>query len=185
MSDKKEKEEDSKIDSLLEKIWNFVGEVLNKSKCVRCGANVAGGTKGSRCSACMKKLTAKRHTPGSTERAQRKADDATRREKGKNGTATVKEKGRMKDRKKFVAGFKASEKKAGEKLSPDRKNIKRGYEAKNVRNIPEKLNRGRHHADEKKISEWKKKLKKNDITVEELATLIVAKASEKKEDTND
>ena len=87
--------------------------------------------------------------------------------------------------KKFVAGFKASEKKAGEKLSPDRKNIKRGYEAKNVRNIPEKLNRGRHHADEKKISEWKKKLKKNDITVEELATLIVAKASEKKEDTND
>jgi len=184
MSNKKEKEE-SKIDGLLEKIWTFVGEVLNKSKCVRCGANVSGGTKGSRCTSCMNKLTAKRHTPGTTERAQRKADDATRREKGKNGTATVKEKGRMKDRKKFVASFKNSEKKAGEKLSPDRKNIKRGYESKNVRNIPEKLNRGRHNADEKKIREWKKKLKKNNITTEELAALLIAKASEKKDTSND
>jgi hypothetical protein len=177
-----EDKKESKLDSLLEKIWTFVGEVLQKSKCVRCGANVPGGSKGSRCKACMDKLTRKRHTPGSTERAQRKADDAKRRERGKNGTATVKSKGRMKDRKKFVKDFKASEKKAGEKLSPDRKNIKNGYESKNVRNIPEKLNRGRHNADEKKIREWKKKLKKNDISTEELATLMVAKASEKGED---
>ena len=177
MSDDK----NNKIDSLLEKIWNFVGEVLNKSKCVRCGANASGGTKGSRCKACMDKLTNKRHTAGSKERAWRKADDAQRREKGKNGTATVKEKGRMKDRKKFVKQFQSSEKKTGEKLSPDRKNIKRGYESKNVRNIPEKLNRGRHNADEKKIREWKKKLKKHNLSTEQLAALIVAKAEQEKD----
>ena len=41
--------------------------------------------------------------------------------------------------------------------------------------VPEKLNRGRHTVDPKKLANWKKKLKKNDMTFDDLFTLVKAK----------
>ena len=41
--------------------------------------------------------------------------------------------------------------------------------------VPEKLNRGRHHVDEKKLRNWKKKLKKSELDTASLYTLMKAK----------
>jgi hypothetical protein len=100
-----------------------------------------------------------------------------RRQAGKNGTAPGTSKGNG-TRKEVVDKIQRAEKKTGQKLSPDRKNNDKGYSSSNVRAIPERMNVGRHNADEKKIKEWKKRLKKCDITTEELATLIAAKILE-------
>jgi len=156
-------------------------EPLEKAKCVRCGKPNMSGTKGGRCKACMDKLTHKRHVPGSKERAWNKADGAARRDRGDNGTAHAKSKGRMKDRKSFVKRFQSNEKAAGSKLSPDRKQNDTGYTSSNVRNVPEKLNRGRHHVDPKKLRAWQKRMKKCDISNEEFYVQVLAKATE----TND
>jgi len=153
-------------------------EPLEKAKCVRCGKPNMNGTKGGRCKACMNKLTAKRHTPGSKERAWNKADGAARRDRGANGTAHAKSKGRMKDRKSFIKRFQHDEKKTGSKLSPDRRQNDTGYTSSNVRNVPEKLNRGRHHVDPKKLRAWQKRLKKCDVTEDQLYTYLLAKAHE-------
>ena len=117
--------------------------------------------------------------PGSWQRAQTKADDALRRQKGKNGTAHKKSKG-LGSRKSIVKQTQSAEKKTGQKLSPDRKNNGEGYAAKNTRMVPEKLNRGRHHVDPKKLASWKKRLKKAvpDISADELITMVLAKAQE-------
>ena len=156
-------------------------EDLNKSKCVRCGSDVPGGTKGSRCRSCMDKLTSLRKKPGSKERAWRKADGAVRRQKGKNGTAPGTSTGNG-DWSSIAKQHQRAEKKANQKLSPDRKNNEHGYSAKNTRAIPEKLNRGRHNADTKKISKWRKSLKKHNISIDDFSTLLLAKALEKKDD---
>ncbi len=162
------------MSELSDNIWEFVEELV-KSQCVRCSNQVPGGTKGSRCKSCMDKLTKLRHKAGTPERAWRKADDATRRQKGKNGTApgTSKGNGKWSD---IAKKHQKAEKKAGQKLSPDRKDNDKGYSDNNTRAIPEHLNRGRHNADEKKIKEWKKKLKKNNITEDEFAALLFIKA---------
>lgn len=150
-------------------------EELSKS-CPRCGGKSANSSNPSgRCSACLKKLSSNKKKPGHWQRAQTKFDDAKRRENGKNGTAHKKSKGRVKDRKKFVKKVQSAEKKAGEKLSPDRVDNSAGYEGKNTRMVPEKLNRGRHHVDPKKLRAWKKRLKKSEITSEELFILMKAK----------
>ena len=161
--------------SLVDKIWDFVEDLI-KSKCVRCGNSVSGGSKGSRCSECRKKLNAARQTPGHTERAQNKAQQAIRREKHGNGTATPKSKGKAESNAKLAAKMQRAEKKTGEKLSPDRKNNGEGYHSKNTRAVPEKLNRGRHKVDGKKLSDWNKKLKKSELTEDEIATLVALKA---------
>jgi DNA-directed RNA polymerase subunit RPC12/RpoP len=161
------------MSELSDKIWDLVEELV-KSKCVRCGTEVSGGSKGSRCKSCMDKLTKLRHTAGTKERAWRKADDATRRQKGKNGTAPGTSKGNG-DWSDIAKKHQKAEKKTGQKLSPDRKDNSEGYNGKNTRAIPEHLNRGRHDADEKKIKEWKKKLKKHNISEDELAVLIASK----------
>lgn len=164
------------MSELSDNIWEFVEELV-KSKCVRCSNDVPGGSKGSRCKTCMDKLTKLRHTAASKERAWRKADDATRRQKGKNGTAPGTSKGNG-DWSEIAKRHQKAEKKTGQKLSPDRKNNGEGYNGKNTRAIPEHLNRGRHNADEKKIKEWKKRLKKTEITEDELAALLYAKFEE-------
>lgn len=159
-----------------------VTEILEK-KCPRCGGSSANSSNPSgRCSACLKKLSAAKKKPGSWQRAQTKADDALRRQKGKNGTASKKSSG-LGSRKSIVKQMQSAEKKTGEKLSPDRKDNSKGYAASNTRAVPEKLNRGRHHVDPKKLRAWKKKLKKSEITSEELYTLMKAKYQDNTEIT--
>jgi len=89
-----------------------------------------------------------------------KADDALRRQDGKNGTASKKSSGRG-DRKSIVKQTQNAEKRTGQKLSPDRKDNGKGYASSNTRMVPEKLNRGRHKVDGKKLAAWRKRLKKN------------------------
>lgn len=152
-----------------------VCEPLEK-KCPRCGKASANSSNPSgRCSACLKKLAANKKKPGHWQRAQTKADDALRRQKGKNGTASKKHKG-LGTRKSIVKQMQSAEKRTGEKLSPDRKDNSKGYAASNTRAVPEKLNRGRHHVDEKKLKAWKKKLKKSEIDTASLYTLLKVKA---------
>lgn len=158
-----------------------VMEALEKGgscKCVRCGKPVS--SKGGRCAACLKKLRAAKHTPGSAQRAQTKADDALRRNAGKNGTAHKKSKN-LGSRASIIRQVKTAEKKTGQKLSPDRRKNSEGYGASNVRMVPERLNRGRHHVDPKKLAAWHKKLKKSGLTIEELFTLVLAKAIEEQD----
>lgn len=142
------------------------------SKCTRCGKPSHGK---SRCQACLKKLSSKRKKPGTKERSWQHADQALRRDRGGAGTTSGgHSKGKGK-RQEIQSKMKSAEKKTGQKLSLDRKNNERGYEAKNTRAVPQSLNRGRHHVDPKKLRAWKKRLKKNDITVDELYTLMKAK----------
>ena len=151
-------------------------EELEKGKCVRCGGKTSGG-KGGRCAACLKKLRTAKKTPGSAKRAQTKADDALRRQKGKNGTASKKHSG-LGSRKSIVKQMQSAEKRTGQKLSPDRRDNSKGYAASNTRAVPEKLNRGRHHVDPKKLRAWKKRLKKHDLSTEEFYTLMKSKAAD-------
>lgn len=149
-------------------------EILEKS-CPRCGKASANSSNPSgRCRACLNKLARNKKTPGHWQRAQTKADDALRRQDGKNGTAHHKSKGRG-TRESIVKQTQAAEKKTGQKLSPDRKDNGKGYAANNTRMVPEKLNRGRHTVDPKKLASWKKKLKKNNMTFDDLFTLVKAK----------
>ena len=152
-------------------------EILEK-KCPRCGAASANSSNPSgRCSGCLKKLKTAKKTPGHWQRAQTKADDALRRQKGKNGTAKKKSSG-LGSRASIVKQTQSAEKKTGQKLSPDRKNNSKGYASSNTRMVPEKLNRGRHHVDGKKLRAWQKRLKKNDVSDEEFYTYVLAKAEQ-------
>ena len=133
--------------------------------------------------AMLSKLKRERKTPGHKERAQQQVLQAKRRERGGKGTTAGQNgksghsSGHMKGNQGApVKRYQSSEKKAGTKLSPDRKDNNKGYAAGNVRNIPQKLNRGRHKADEKKVKDWKKKLKKHNISVEDFTLLLRAKA---------
>jgi hypothetical protein len=123
---------------------------------------------------CLKKLASNKKKPGHWQRAQTQADGALRRQDGKNGTASKKSKGRG-TRKEIVSKMQNAEKKTGQKLSADRKSNDKGYASSNVRAVPEKLNRGRHHVDPKKLRAWKKKLKKSDLSIEQFYTLMKAK----------
>lgn len=149
-------------------------ELLEKGKCVRCGGKTSGG-KGSRCASCLKKLATKRKTPGTKERSWQHADQALRRERCGSGTTTGGHKSGHGKRQEIQRKMRAAEKKTGQKLSLDRKNNERGYESKNTRAIPEKLNRGRHTADPKKLRAWKKRLKKAELDTASLYTLMKSK----------
>ena len=147
-------------------------------KCPRCGGKSANPSNPSgRCSACLKKLAANKKKPGHYLHLHKLADDSLRRQKGKNGTAHKKSKG-LGSRKEIIDKMKSAEKKTGQVLSPDRKDNSKGYSADNVRAVPKSLNRGRHHVDPKKLESWRKKLKKSNLTADELFTLILAKAEE-------
>lgn len=152
-------------------------EELIKS-CPRCGKSSANKSNPSgRCRACLNKLAANKKKPGHWQRAQTKADDALRRQKGDNGTAHKKSTG-LGNRDSIVKQVKRAEKKTGQKLSPDRKNNGKGYAASNTRMVPEHLNRGRHKVDNKKLRNWRKKLKKHSISSDEMYTCALAKAEQ-------
>lgn len=144
-------------------------------KCPRCGAATAG--KAQRCPKHLKQLRENKKKPGHWQRAQTKADDALRRQDGKNGTASHKSKGRG-NRKSIVKQTQSAEKKTGQKLSPDRKNNGKGYAASNTRMVPEKLNRGRHKVDPKKLAAWRKRIKKSGLELDDFKALMTAKAYE-------
>ena len=149
------------LEELLEDVKAI--EPLEKA-CPRCGKSSANSSNPSgRCSACLKKLKTAKKTPGHWQRAQTKADDALRRQNGDTPTSSHKSSGRG-TRKSIVKQIQSAEKKTGEKLSPDRKNNDKGYAASNTRAVPEKLNRGRHTVDSKKLADWnkRKKMKKSD-----------------------
>lgn len=146
--------------------------------CPRCGKASANKSNPSgRCSSCLKKLATNKKKPGHYLHNHKVADDALRRQKGKNGTASKKSKG-LGSRKSIIRQTKAAEKKTGQVLSPDRKDNKKGYSAGNVRMVPPKLNKGRHKVDPKKLSAWKKRLKKCELDEEQFLILLQAKALE-------
>lgn len=152
-------------------------EELAKS-CPRCGKPSKNKSNPSgRCSSCLKKLAANKKKVGHYLHEHKVADDALRRQKGKNGTAHKKSSG-LGSRKSIIKQTHAAEAKAGQVLSPDRKNNSKGYAAGNTRMVPPELNRGRHHVDKKKLAAWKKKLKKNEVTDDELYTYLLAKAAD-------
>jgi hypothetical protein len=158
-------------------------ETLEKAGCVRCGKPNMNGTKGGRCKSCMDKLSSKRAKPGTKERAWKHADQALRRERGGSGTTTGGHKNGHGKRQAIQKKMQAAEKRTGQKLSLDRNNNERGYESKNTKAVPEKLNRGRHKVDPKKLAAWKKKLKKHDIDLEDFMTLLRVKALEQGNET--
>jgi hypothetical protein len=147
-------------------------------KCPRCGGASANSSNPSgRCRKHLSQLAANKKKPGHWQRAQTKADDALRRQKGKNGTAHKKHSG-LGSRASIVKQTQSAEKKTGEKLSPDRKDNGKGYATSNTRMVPEKLNRGRHKVDPKKLRAWQKRIKKCDLSYEELYDCLLAKANE-------
>jgi hypothetical protein len=152
-------------------------EELAKS-CPRCGKPSKNkGNSSGRCASCLKKLASNKKKVGHYLHEHKVADDALRRQKGKNGTAHKKSSG-LGSRKSLISQTHAAEAKTGQVLSPDRKDNSKGYSSSNTRMVPPELNRGRHHVDKKKLAAWKKRLKKGDITQDELYTFILAKADD-------
>jgi hypothetical protein len=157
-------------------------EELSKS-CPRCGKASANKSNPSgRCRKHLNQLKANKKKPGHWQRAQTKADDALRRQKGKNGTAKKKSSG-LGNRKSIVKQVQSAEKKHGQKLSPDRKNNGKGYAASNTRMVPEKLNRGRHKVDPKKLKSWRERMKKSEVDTNLFYIALLAKANEANQET--
>ena len=133
----------------------------------------------------LNKLKRDRKTVGHKERATQQVLQAKRRERGGAGTKTGNghAKGKMnQDTGSAAKRFQSSEKKAGSKLSIDRKDNAKGYGAGNTRNVPQNLNRGRHNVDSKKLKDWKNRLKKNSIADEDFITYMTVKAMNKGDD---
>lgn len=114
----------------------------------------------------LNKLKRERKTPGSKERGYQQVLQGKRREKGGSGTTSGQngKSGHSSGHNKQDTGtaakrFAASEKKAGRKLSQDRKDNSKGYTASNVRNVPQELNRGDENNKKKRayLSGRKKK----------------------------
>lgn len=153
-----------------------VDEKLEK-KCPRCGKSSKNSSNSAgRCSSCLSKLKANKKNPNRYEHHHKLADDALRRQNGKNGTASHKSSGRG-SRESLIRQSKAAYKKhgTGTTLSPDRKDNSKGYSSSNTRMVPKDLNRGRHKVDPKKLANWKKRLKKANLDVDDLSTLLQSK----------
>jgi hypothetical protein len=110
----------------------------------------------------LAKLARDRKTVGHKERATQQVLQAKRREKGGSGTTAGQKghKGHKSGHMKTKTGsaakrYAAAEKKAGQKMSIDRKNNDKGYESSNTRLAPQSLNRG--DENNKKKKEWYKK----------------------------
>jgi len=133
----------------------------------------------------LNKLKSQRKTPGHKERATQEVLQAKRRERGGSGTTTGgHSKGHMKSSTgSAVKRFQNAERKTGSKLSPDRKDNESGYGNGNTRYVPQHLNRGRHHVDPKKLKNWKKKLKKSELSHDDLMTILIAKAEHQGQET--
>jgi len=113
----------------------------------------------------LAKLKRDRKTKGHKEEATQKVLQARRRERGGSGTTSGQHgrKGHKSGHDKSstasaVKKLQNAQKKSGQRLSLDRKNNDKGYESKNVRYVPDRLNNGdENRADKKK---WIKKQKK-------------------------
>lgn len=170
----------------IEQLFKFAAEIaadeaqleeLAKS-CPRCGGKSKNSSNPSgRCSGCLSKLASNKKKVGHYLHEHKVADDAIRRQKGKNGTASKKSSG-LGSRKEIISKVKSAEKRTGQVLSPDRKDNSKGYASSNVRMVPPKLNRGRHHVDGKKLKAWQKRLKKTETSEEEFYTYLLSKATE-------
>lgn len=126
-------------------------EELNK------GPNYWRGKDPAKYKAALKQLASDRKTVGHKERATQQVLQGKRREKGGSGTTSGQngKSGHSSGHNKQDTGsaakrFAASEKKAGTKLSQDRKDNNKGYTASNVRNVPQELNRGDEENKKKK-----------------------------------
>ena len=113
----------------------------------------------------LSKLKKERKTPGSKERGYQQVLQAKRRENGGSGTTAGQHghKGHASGHMKTKTGtaakrYASAEKKAGQKMSIDRKNNNKGYESSNTHLAPQNLNRG--DENNKKKKEWYKKHKK-------------------------
>lgn len=137
----------------------------------------------------LAQLRRERKTPGSKERAYQQVLQAKRREHGAPGTKAGKNgnghiSGHMQAKTgTAVKRYQSSEKQKKIKLSIDRKNNNKGYTGNNTRLVPQKLNRGRHNVDSKKLAAWRKRLKKSNLTTDDLLTLLRAKALHKSHDS--
>jgi hypothetical protein len=138
----------------------------------------------------LNKLKSQRKTPGHKERGYQQVLQAKRRERGGAGTTAGQNgknghsSGKMTQNTGTAAKkFASSEKKAGTKLSIDRKDNNKGYASGNTRNVPQKLNVGRHNVDQKKLKNWKSRLKKSNIDNESFITMAMAKALENGDQT--
>jgi hypothetical protein len=136
--------------------------------------------------AMLGKLRSDRKKVGHKEKATQMVLQAKRRERGGKGTKSGSggtsghSSGKMQsDTGSAVKRIQGKEKKTGANLSLDRKNNMRGYEGKNTRLVPQKMNQGRHHVDGKKLKNWKKKLKKTDLEQDQFLTLLRSKLLEK------
>jgi hypothetical protein len=121
----------------------------------------------------LKKLRANKKNPDRYEYHHKVADEALRRQDGRTEQTTKKTKGRG-SRAEIISKLKAAHKRTGtkEQLSPDRKDNSKGYASENVRIVPQKLNRGRHKVDPKKLANWKAKMEKQGLdTMDLLKTL--------------
>lgn len=176
---------DPKVFEKLQQLFNLAKEnaaddefleELAKS-CPRCGkASKNKSNPAGRCSSCLSKLASNKKKVGHYLHEHKVADDALRRQKGKNGTAHKKSSG-LGSRKEIISATHNAEKRAGRVLSPDRKDNSKGYAKSNVRMVPGELNRGRHHVDGKKLRAWQSRLKKGEVSHDELYTYILAKAA--------
>lgn len=164
-----------------ETLKQIIEEIVEDAKMLAKGPNYWKDKNPAKYKKMLGKLKRERKTPGSKERAHQELQQAKRRERGGSGTTTGDghKKGKFNgDYAKRRKAFQNSEKKTGTKLSPDRKDNSKGYHSSNTRLVPQKLNRGRHHVDGKKLSEWKKKVKKCELSDEQFELLIKAKLSE-------
>lgn len=137
----------------------------------------------------LNKLKRDRKTPGHQERATQQILQAKRRERGSKGTTAGQngKSGHSKNHMKTKTGtavknFQNSEKKAKTKLSIDRVKNSEGYGKGNTRNVPQHLNRGRHNVDNKKLKQWRDRLKKTELSDDDFITAMTARALEKGDD---
>lgn len=166
---------------LSDNLKQIIEQIAEDAKMLAKGPNYWKDKNPAKYKKMLGKLKSERKRPGTKERAHQELQQAKRRERGGSGTTTGggHSKGKFNgDYKKRRKAFQNSEKKTGTKLSPDRKDNNKGYHSSNTRLVPQKLNRGRHKVDGKKLSEWKKKVKKCNISDEQFELLIKAKLSE-------
>lgn len=151
------------------------------SKCPRCGKPSVGGTKGSRCRACLDELNRNRKNPNRGEHFDKLASDAKKRQRGQKSSKQTKKTKGLGTTQEIKNKMKAAYAKYGTSvtLSPDRIQNEKGYASSNVRAVPKILNRGKHKVDPKKLKAWKDRLKKSNVDLDILQKSVIQNAYNK------
>lgn len=155
-------------DKLLKSLEELYNDILELDEALEKGAHYWKDKNPAKYRKMLNKLARDRKTPGHKERATQQVLQGKRRERGGSGT-TAGQKGKSghssghnkQDTGTAAKRFATAEKKAGRKLSQDRKDNSKGYTASNVRNVPQELNRGDEN-NKKKKEYLKNKSKKKD-----------------------